>query len=108
MRTLVKFDPDQADKLMRKLREKEKYMKQALMKIERLVVDTANQNWEGLSKKEYISVYSRSSEQVLEFLKKWLEAVAVFMNDAKLEKIRLEEESAQNLRQVKSAFDTSM
>jgi len=108
MSNLIRFDPDQADKLMRKLREKEKCMKKALVKIERLIVDAANQNWEGHSKKEYISLYSNSSEQVHVYLKRWLDDVAIFMNDAKEAKLRQEEERAEDIRQVKAALVTPM
>jgi len=106
MSDLIRFDPDQADKLMKKLRDKEKIMKQALGKIERLVVETANKNWEGQSKKEYISLYSYSSEQVHAYLKKWLDEVAVFMDQAKEAKKRQDEAEAQSIKQAKASLIT--
>jgi len=87
----IEFDHAQADRLRRRLTNKKNTIQLALNKIEGLVESAANLHWEGKSRAEYIALYTASSAQVNNYLKRWLKDVTDLINRAKEEKLKQEE-----------------
>ena len=106
MHEQMKFDPAQADKLVKKIENKIRTIKATLNKIERLVEDCAKRNWEGESRIVYIHIYKCRCEQILNYLKKWLEEIMKFMNEAKEAKRLQEEAGSEMIRGAQNAIAT--
>ena len=91
MTELIKFDPNQADKLVSNLTGKAKTIQLTLNKIDGLVGRTADQNWDGLTRVEYIDTYRSSSAQISAYLRKWLKEITDLLNRTKADKERQDE-----------------
>ena len=99
------FDIEAADKLGNEISSMNKDMRRMLKDIRGTVSDCVKREWEGASAQAFTDLYDRSSENVLKYLKTWLENSTQLLKETTKAKNEMDVAEAEALKNAAKGLD---